>query len=130
MPDEHPVGEMTLAEIRAELRSITGTPWQSDADGPRRQALWRRLDELVAAGAGSGPEPPPATAPAEIKPNPPDIPNVRTYDPARGVCRCPSEPERRPVLHEFRRHKITNEYVLVCTRCDALWDQSGLYVEG
>jgi hypothetical protein len=31
---------MTLAEVQAELRSITGTPWQSDADGARRQALW------------------------------------------------------------------------------------------
>jgi hypothetical protein len=49
MPNKPPAS-MTLAEVRAELKRVTGTPWASDADGARRQALWRRLDQLVADG--------------------------------------------------------------------------------
>jgi hypothetical protein len=68
MSDERPIEEMSLAEVQAELRRITGLPWASDADGPRRKALWRRLDQLVAKGgvaaegrrrSGSDPRPPP-----------------------------------------------------------------------
>jgi hypothetical protein len=47
MPDERPVASMTIEEVGAELRRVTGTPWANDADGPRRQALWRRLDQLT-----------------------------------------------------------------------------------
>jgi hypothetical protein len=44
---EQPVEQMTLEQIQDELRRVTGTPWKTEADGPRRQALWRRLDQLV-----------------------------------------------------------------------------------
>jgi hypothetical protein len=64
MPDERPVerpclrsvASMTLAEVQAELRALTGTPWSSTADGPRQQALWRRLDQLVAREEASASE--------------------------------------------------------------------------
>jgi hypothetical protein len=29
-----------------------------------------------------------------------------------------------PVPHKFRKHATTGEYVLVCTRCNALWDHA------
>ena len=42
------VEAMSLEVIQAELRAISGTRLRSDADAHRRQALWRRLDALVA----------------------------------------------------------------------------------
>jgi hypothetical protein len=39
----------TLENVRAELRLITGSPLRGDADRLRRQMLWRRLDQLIAA---------------------------------------------------------------------------------
>jgi hypothetical protein len=42
---------ISLEEIRAELRLITGTPLRDHADRLRRQFLWRRLDQLIAARA-------------------------------------------------------------------------------
>jgi hypothetical protein len=39
---------MSVAEVQAELRQVTGKPWKDDADAARRQALWQRLDKLVA----------------------------------------------------------------------------------
>jgi hypothetical protein len=39
------------------------------------------------------------------------------------MCRCPSEHLCVvPVPQVYRRHKVTDEYVLVCTRCGGLWD--------
>jgi hypothetical protein len=32
MPDERPPSSMTLAEVQAELRAVTGTPWSSDPE--------------------------------------------------------------------------------------------------
>jgi hypothetical protein len=40
---------MSLEEIRAELRIISGTPLRDDTDRQRRQILWRQLDQLIAA---------------------------------------------------------------------------------
>jgi hypothetical protein len=42
-----PVDTTSLAEIRAELHQISGTPWRGPWDRERRMALWRRLDVLV-----------------------------------------------------------------------------------
>jgi hypothetical protein len=132
----------------------------------RRQALWERLDQLVAAQPAK-----PLPAGPHVNPPEPDEPHDRlpdlgelidrfgsydkitpeawaehdrlmaeyqlarrtqpyqtpakpkTYDPALGTCKCPCQPASEPVpRHEFRKHAITDEYVLVCTRCDALWD--------
>jgi hypothetical protein len=82
MSDERPPSSMTLAEVRAELKRVTGTPWSTDADGARRQALWRRLDQLIAEGAVSGPE----TPPAATKSNPPDILPRSSLDWTRVFC--------------------------------------------
>jgi|SRR5215471_11960145 len=41
---------LELAQVQAELRAISGTPMQSDADRLRRQALWQRLDALTGGG--------------------------------------------------------------------------------
>jgi hypothetical protein len=38
---------MTLEQIQAELRVISGTPLRSEVDRIHRQELWRRLDQLV-----------------------------------------------------------------------------------
>ena len=43
------IATMNLDAIRAELWAISGTPYRSEDDLHRRQALWRRLDRLVAA---------------------------------------------------------------------------------
>jgi hypothetical protein len=43
---------LALEEIRAELRSIIGTPLRDHADRLRRQFLWRRLDQLIALAWG------------------------------------------------------------------------------
>jgi hypothetical protein len=42
---------MLLEEVRAELQPISGTPSRDDADRLRRQLLWRRPDQLIAAHA-------------------------------------------------------------------------------
>jgi hypothetical protein len=41
------IASMTLEQVQAELRSVTGTRWRSPEDPLRRQLLWRRLDELM-----------------------------------------------------------------------------------
>jgi hypothetical protein len=41
------VETMSLEQIQAELRMISGTPYRSQADVARRRDLWRRLDHLV-----------------------------------------------------------------------------------
>jgi hypothetical protein len=106
---------MTLAEIQSELQAVTGKPWTDDADGARRQALWQRLDQLVAAEAVSGSETATLSPTTPSTPSPSPAPSTAptTYDPALGTCRCPSEPARVPVPHAFRRHKVTGEFVLV-----------------
>jgi hypothetical protein len=38
---------MTLDQIQAELRVISGPPLRSEVDRIHRQVLWRRLDQLV-----------------------------------------------------------------------------------
>ena len=38
---------MTLAQIQAELRPISGSPYQSEEDRLRRMDLWKRLDTLA-----------------------------------------------------------------------------------
>jgi hypothetical protein len=108
MPNKPPA-EMSLAEVRDELRRVTGTAWSDEAAGPYRQLLWKRLDALVAAGE-------------QVSASEGERRDVRTYDPSLGTCRCPSEPARVPVPHAYRHHAVTGEYVLVCTRCGALWD--------
>jgi hypothetical protein len=84
MPGEKPISSMALAErrealaeVQAELRAVSGKPWadelaELDADGARRQTLWRRLDQLVADGAVSESPPAPASPP-ENKARPPDL---------------------------------------------------------
>jgi hypothetical protein len=69
-----PVESMSVTEVQAELRATTGKPWQSDADGPRRQVLWKRLDKLVAEGRLK-PEPAPTAPPGamEGRPKPPEL---------------------------------------------------------
>jgi hypothetical protein len=47
MSGELPVETMRLEQIQAELRAVSGTPFCSQADAARRQALWRRVDLLV-----------------------------------------------------------------------------------
>jgi hypothetical protein len=73
---------MTLDEIQAELRQFFGKPWTSESDGARRQALWRRLDKLVAEQSGrltllpTGPDvgpPDPDTEPIDERPRRPDL---------------------------------------------------------
>jgi hypothetical protein len=49
-----PVETMRLDQIKAELRVISGTPLRSEDDRLRRQALWQRLDQLIAVGPESG----------------------------------------------------------------------------
>jgi hypothetical protein len=159
------VESMTLGGIQAELRQVTGKPWTSDADGARRQALWKRLDHLAAEGQPK-PKPSPTAAPprAEGRPKPPGLQELvarfggynkippeawagfdrqmaeyhsarrtnltptrepKRYNPKLGTCQCPQCPipsPGGPVPHEFRIHSVTGEYVLVCTRCSALWD--------
>jgi hypothetical protein len=39
---------MSLQQVQAEPKEITGTPLRSDDDRSRRQQLWKRLDRLVA----------------------------------------------------------------------------------
>jgi hypothetical protein len=68
MPNKPPA-EMSLAEVQAELRRVTGLPWTDEADGARRQTLWRRLDQLVADGTVSTVETVPA-AEGEVKSGP------------------------------------------------------------
>jgi hypothetical protein len=67
-----PVDCMTPAEVQDELRRVSGTPWQSDADGPRREALWKRLDILAAEGRVNS-KPSPAASPPSAKARPPDL---------------------------------------------------------
>jgi hypothetical protein len=43
------VAEHRLRLVQAELRSITGTPVNGEADRLRRMCLWRELDKLVRA---------------------------------------------------------------------------------
>jgi hypothetical protein len=110
MPDERPVGEMTLAEVQAELRRITGTPWQSDADGPRWQALWRRLDELVAAGALSEPPPSPAREAMSSTPAPTEAPHK--ISPSLGTSGSP--PDLQALVDRAGRRRaaeLGEEYV-------------------
>jgi hypothetical protein len=47
MSDE--VAMMSLDQVKAAIRAVTGTPWLTERDGAYRQALWLRLDDLVAA---------------------------------------------------------------------------------
>jgi hypothetical protein len=47
------IGNIALEQIQAELRAISGTPTQDEADRMRRRALWRRLDLLVALEAAA-----------------------------------------------------------------------------
>jgi hypothetical protein len=79
-----PVESMTLDEIRAELRQVFGKPWTSESDGARRQAMWRRLDQIVAEQptrplpAGPDVEPPEPDYPEQpiderARPRPPDL---------------------------------------------------------
>jgi hypothetical protein len=42
---------MTLEQIQAELRAISGTPLRDDADRLRRRELWQRLDAPSAAAS-------------------------------------------------------------------------------
>ena len=42
---------MSLEDVRAALRLISGTPLRDDVDRLRRQALWRRLDQLIAGAS-------------------------------------------------------------------------------
>jgi hypothetical protein len=49
-----PVETMRLDQIKAELRVISGTALRSEDDRLRRQALWRRLDHLIAVSPESG----------------------------------------------------------------------------
>jgi hypothetical protein len=44
------IDAMTFEQVRAALREASGSPVRSEADVDLRVALWRRLDELVAAG--------------------------------------------------------------------------------
>jgi hypothetical protein len=39
---------MTLKQIQAELRAVSGTPLRFEGDRLRRQQLWQRLDRLIA----------------------------------------------------------------------------------
>jgi hypothetical protein len=75
---------MSLDEVRAELRQVFGKPWTSAADGGRRQALWRRLDQLVAeqprqptqllpTGPDVGPPDPDPEPSIDERPRPPDL---------------------------------------------------------
>jgi hypothetical protein len=43
------VEAMTLRQIQAELRAISGTPYRDADDRLRRQALWCRIDAMVRA---------------------------------------------------------------------------------
>jgi hypothetical protein len=43
---------MSIEDVRAALRAITGTLLRDDADRLRRQFLWRRLDQLIALAWG------------------------------------------------------------------------------
>jgi hypothetical protein len=78
-----PVESMSLDEVQAELRLVTGKPWRSDADGLRRQALWKRLDKLAAEGRLK-PNPAPTTVPAPAegrraqRAKPPDLQELVT----------------------------------------------------
>ena len=38
---------MTLEEIQAELRAISGTPYRRNENPVHRRKLWRRLDYLI-----------------------------------------------------------------------------------
>jgi hypothetical protein len=70
---------MSPEEVQDELRRVTGTPWQSDADGARRRALWQRLDKLAAEGKlKPNPSPTAVPAPAEGRPKPPDLQELVT----------------------------------------------------
>jgi hypothetical protein len=57
------VSTMTLEEVQAELRPITGTPYRDEADRLRRMTLWLRLDVLTAQARQATT---PAEAPAEV----------------------------------------------------------------
>ena len=48
---EPPTAAMSLEDVRAALRLISGTPLRDDVDRLRRQALWRRLDQLIAGAS-------------------------------------------------------------------------------
>jgi hypothetical protein len=45
------IADMTLAEVQAELRTVTGTLCRSNEELLRRQALWLRLDHLIRNGS-------------------------------------------------------------------------------
>ena len=47
------IADMTLAEVQAELRTVTGTLCRSNEELLRRQALWLRLDHLTRNGSVS-----------------------------------------------------------------------------
>jgi hypothetical protein len=42
---------MSIEDVRAALRAITGTPLRDEADRLRRMTLWRQLDALIRANA-------------------------------------------------------------------------------
>jgi hypothetical protein len=43
------ISQLTLEQIQAELRIVSGTPICSELDAVRRRELWLRLDCLVAS---------------------------------------------------------------------------------
>jgi len=47
-----PVDEMSIEEIQAELREPSSASVESAEHRARRQALWRRLDQLTRSGDG------------------------------------------------------------------------------